>query len=109
MTQTTRDKIIDEVVALIEAGWTKKAYARDRHGTPCSSHSDKAASFCLIGALHRAALNLDLEGHIMNPDFNRLYHDLADTTRLEHGNTLLGFNDYSFGPERVLKLLEEAR
>lgn len=48
-------KIIKEARKLIEKGWTQRAYAKDSRGDICDPHYQGARSFCLLGALKRAA------------------------------------------------------
>lgn len=57
------DKIhyLEETIRLLEHGWTTGAFARDKDGIECSELSDDAVSFCLIGALTRAANNTRLD------------------------------------------------
>lgn len=48
-------KIIKEARKLIEKGWTQRAYAKDSREDICDPHYQGARSFCLLGALKRAA------------------------------------------------------
>jgi hypothetical protein len=46
---------------LVSKGWTQRARARDVGGKICNFASDEACSFCLVGALSRAEVDLNLD------------------------------------------------
>ena len=41
--------------ALVEAGWSRRYYARDRRARLVGITANSAARFCALGAIHRAA------------------------------------------------------
>ena len=45
----------------IDRGWTQRASARDEGGHPCSSTSEQAVSWCMIGAVNRALEEAPIE------------------------------------------------
>jgi hypothetical protein len=50
---TTRE-ILTNARALIAKGWTQGHYARMASGYPCHENSQRAVSWCLVGAVCRA-------------------------------------------------------
>lgn len=50
-------QVIEDAQKLVEAGWTKGAFARTEHGNVIGCYEKKATCFCTIGALRRAASN----------------------------------------------------
>lgn len=46
-----------EAIRLVRKGWTRYSSARDKKGRYVNNHSDKAASFCMSGAVDACALN----------------------------------------------------
>jgi hypothetical protein len=60
MAQTIQRQIITRARALIadEVNWTRKALARDADGRLCAWNDARAAQFCALGALVRAASEL---------------------------------------------------
>lgn len=54
---TPKDILIETCDLLDKKGWTKEAGARDKDGNLIGVTSSKAASFCIVGALTRAANN----------------------------------------------------
>lgn len=70
---------------LVRHGWNKHSSAVDANGTSCGYYSDRAVSFCTIGAIYRVvfdAMGGDRE-IVVNPEFrlavNRLTRYLALT------------------------------
>lgn len=62
------NKVIERAIELLEQyGWTKGVYARDKDLNPTNSYGQDACSFCALGALGRAAHELDLDNTI--PEF----------------------------------------
>jgi hypothetical protein len=60
MSQPLERRVIETARALIATPrtWTQGEFARDACGEPVSWRSSRAASFCVWGALNRAAYNL---------------------------------------------------
>lgn len=50
----TISKILTRAVEIIEAGWTRNAYAKNRQYRQVSFNQPSAVRFCSIGAIHRA-------------------------------------------------------
>ena len=47
--------LIERSIQLLKVGWCKGAFARDADGRPVNYMSGKACSWCLSGAIRRAA------------------------------------------------------
>lgn len=89
-----------KVKRLIQKGWTKHAYARDKHGHSCSIASSKVAKVCLTGAIHRTALIT--EG--LNQPYREAYKAISKLKRFP-----LQFNDAPTTKKAdVLALLDRA-
>lgn len=56
MPQLNQLKLYNDTKTIVESGWCREAYARDSDGFPVVFESNKATSFCLMGATYRAAL-----------------------------------------------------
>lgn len=58
-----RAEMVKEVLVrargLIEKGWTQRAFARTEEGVAVVTLDEKATCFCAIGAIRRAAYELD--------------------------------------------------
>lgn len=48
-------EVLAEARSLIEKGWARGAFARYRNGKRCGSMDERAACFCVEGAICRAA------------------------------------------------------
>ena len=54
MSKSLEWTIMERAIKLVEAGWTKLAWARDTHGIPVNWESENAVSFCAVGAILRS-------------------------------------------------------
>lgn len=52
-------ELIDRARSLVDRGWATGCLAKDGAGRPVHELSPKAASWCLVGAFHRAAWDMD--------------------------------------------------
>lgn len=82
VTVTTADVLHRAADVIEEWGWAQGTHARRTDGSPCGWDSVTAASFCALGAIHKALDDLGLVGEDRNfvrcagwlagcvPDFN---------------------------------------
>ena len=97
---------------LIEGGWTRSAYARNKDGKAVPYNHSSACRFCLLGAVYRSIEpiknNRDqtvLHIEMRNALESALKSNLSAASRLD----LVGFNDYCVaGKSQVLDLFDEA-
>lgn len=52
---TNITQILNDAADLVSRGWTQRTYARDAQRAPCPWDSPDAASWCMSGAVSRAA------------------------------------------------------
>lgn len=45
---------------LLRRGWCKSVLAKTKHGNSIGPHSPNAASWCVVGALHRSCYEFDI-------------------------------------------------
>lgn len=55
------ERLYHKVKQLIQKGWTKGCWAKDKDGNATSSEDPTACSWCLLGAIHRAETELCIE------------------------------------------------
>lgn len=55
---TKVNQVLIRAQAIISNGFTKDQFARDKNSKPVPARSDKACSFCMLGAIDRAAFEL---------------------------------------------------
>jgi hypothetical protein len=97
---------VDETTALLirargylERGWCRDAVARDAEGNNLVyARSDKAAAWCMFGALRAAGMT----GDFHHPAFVRL------TEVLDAGMSISSFNDAQENVEPVLAAFDRA-
>ena len=58
MNQNHVNKVLSRAADLVEQGWAQDTFARNERGFSCSSYGGEACSWCLTGALLRAASDL---------------------------------------------------
>ena len=75
----------------IDRGWTQRASARDEGGHPCSSTSEQAVSWCMIGAVNRALEEAPIEN--MEEVWRALRRALMALHPSSKPMTLEGYND----------------
>jgi hypothetical protein len=106
-------KLLIRAKELIEKGWAKDTFARNSKGKEVSDYSPEACKFCLVGAIRRAAYELDLVNGTA-PSIN--YWPLIDHLRnllpkSKRKNATLyesidQFNDACVTKKPVIKLIE---
>lgn len=120
---TSRDQlrlaleIIDRVPDVLRRGWTKHTYARDVRGRAVAPVARDAASWCVIGATGRAAMELTAEGMIRGVGplgpfglYAVTVEALQDAARRLYDTHCSGFNDDDAkDAEDVLPLVKQAR
>jgi len=97
-----RDAVIADLTArrdLIAKGWCKGTYAQDETGVACLVSSDRAVSFCLLGAAMRVDENSGYPPSIGN-----------DLIRQAAGRylTIATINDSFDSADEVIDLLDRA-
>lgn len=90
-------EILRKAKALIENGWCQGSNAKDSAGDRCDERSDRAASFCALGALVR----------IRSLECQDEYPWTAPTYLIPviHSNDIVGWND---APSRTKAEVVEA-
>lgn len=105
----------DPIVALLtdarkliaEKGWTSNSLARDAAGQCCDPTSAKAACFCIVGALNRAAW--DIRPTVRQGHKSQAFVLLEAVTRRRSGRRIADFNDtVADSPETILSVFDEA-
>lgn len=61
MSKRQEVKVLDRAAELLAKGWCRGTYARDSKGNECMTTSPKAVTFCMVGALMRAAKDLKIK------------------------------------------------
>jgi hypothetical protein len=83
-------KVVVEVLkaarGLVENGWTQRTSARDVIGLAISAESEKACSFCVTGAVWKAAKKLGVRAIVVIDEMD------AYCDRL-HGKCAMQYND----------------
>lgn len=97
-------KVLRTARGLVDKGWTTGALAMNKKGKRVPVKSPEAVSFCAIGALRRAEFKLGAPG-------------TATKARIElrkalpkdaYTDSIVEFNDYSDGKDRVVALFDRA-
>lgn len=87
----------------IERGWTRQAPARNKTGQPVSPYSPEAVSFCLHGALTRAAIDQGANA-VVEKNVKNLVEILIRRT---YDMSMFRFNDrLAQGKADVIKVLQ---
>jgi hypothetical protein len=71
-------QILKRARELINQGWTKSAYARDKDGLKVPNSSSKAVCWCVEGAIYRAAYELDYDSYPSRRMFQNIYGGMVD-------------------------------
>ena len=102
LTEAEFEGIVQAAVARIERGWCQGAIARTAGGAECGAWSPKAASWCLMGAVDAAAMEVTgCEG-----DVDQVFRRLQDGGGVDEG--LAAWNDAEGRTaDEVLKRLKE--
>ena len=91
---------------LIKKGWCQKSYARDKDGKPISFLSKKAVSFCLSGAISRAAS--DLPSATIYRTLNLVRANMRVVN--DGGELFVAINDNPFATkEKIIDLLTKTQ
>jgi hypothetical protein len=90
---------------LIVKGWNQNALAEDKMGNDVPVNSNKAVSFCAVGALRRAEFNQGTKG--VATKARRVLRS-ALPKDAEYGGSVICFNDYAENKRQVLKLFDRA-
>lgn len=73
--------------------WSQGSGARDRSGASCDITSSEARSYCLMGALQRAALSIfDGESSLL---FTKIYQGTMDALRFRASMAVMKWNDHT--------------
>lgn len=95
--------ILIEVRALLAKGWCQKEYATTATGDPVSEYDPRAASFCFLGAFHKARNILGLHSS-KHPGIT-----LTDYEQALHIDNVVYYNDFpGRTKEEILALIDEA-
>jgi hypothetical protein len=86
--------------AFVEAGWTQRFSARDRHGLNLMPTDNEAVRFCVAGALGRATYELEppeapylsLLSHVCWEKHGELLHVFNDSPGVTHDEVLALFD-----------------
>lgn len=54
----TTVEVLERAAALVAAGWTRGSYAKDAQGKDVCERAASAVTFCVLGAVRRAAWDL---------------------------------------------------
>jgi hypothetical protein len=92
-------KILARAIEIIEKGWTQGAAAKDAEGNDVGVDSEKAVSFCLVGAFTRAETELNIV------DVDGEYTVIKFHVYNQFGMGLPTFNDTRKSKEEVLEVL----
>jgi hypothetical protein len=98
-------KLLQTARGLIVKGWHQNALAEDKMGNEVPFNSDRAVSFCAVGALRRAEFNQDTKGVAAKA---RQVLRSALPKNGTHGGSVICFNDYAENKRQVLKLFDRA-
>jgi hypothetical protein len=90
---------------LIVKGWNQNALAEDKMGNDVPVNSDRAVSFCAVGALRRAEFNQGTKG--VAAKARRVLRSVLPKNATQCGSVML-FNDYAQNKRQVLKLFDRA-
>jgi hypothetical protein len=102
-------KVLSETTRILDhSGWSRYALARDANGRSCSIGSSEAVSYCLCGALVKAARAID----DANQDGHHKYFQkkLADflLENYQYNQTFTQWNDRAAtSKDDVIKLLHD--
>lgn len=94
MSRSLQQQVLSRAIALVEAGWTYGAFARDHHGRKVPVFSPRAVRFCGLGAIERAHHDLGLDVPIVS---------MSERERA----VLVARNDVH-GKEETIRLLRDA-
>lgn len=110
--EVTTSDVLHRAADLIEEfGWCKSVAARDSEGAKVSPLSNRAISFCLAGAITRAAADLGYEGSAGYPYDNELAPDYQLADKVWGGHCLdlatasWNFNDKAASKAEVVNAL----
>ena len=97
-------KLLQTARGLLVKGWTRDNLAIDAGGNEVPVKSDRAKSFCAVGALRRAEFNQGTTG--VAAKARRVLRS-ALPKNATHGGSVIMFNDYA-DKRQVLKLFDRA-
>ena len=103
----TAKAVLKRARKLIEQGWAKGAFAKDKWRKRfVSPISEEAHSFCIMGALERASA--DLTSSSFSAEYHNARHLLESAAGVGAGQ-LANFNDYKAkSKKQVLATFDEA-
>ena len=58
MSKTIERQVLERALKIMESGWTQGHYAQNERGDPAAYWSKKAVSFCAVGAIYRATMEV---------------------------------------------------
>lgn len=105
---TTTVEVLQKARALLEQGWCQDHHAEDAEGAPVPHYSERAACFCLDGALCR--VTSPDTGWKRSPVYEAATDLLSEVAHeLEEGCDFIDFNDmYGRTQAEVLDLMDRA-
>ena len=88
---------------VIESGWCRGAYAKNKYGDSCDPLAGTAVEFCAAGALQRVGDPVDTDTYLA------AYDALAVAARAQGPYPITQFNDkIARNKEDILKLFDDA-
>lgn len=99
--------VVSKAIELLEKGWCQRAFAKDQDGNQVPVDSPDACTFCTLGALIRAGLEI-------NPDTTTVsihqlaFYEITDALRAHtDSHSIAGFNDLAWTKkDDVISLLK---
>lgn len=92
-----------------ENGWCQRAGTRDAAGAACPHDSPDVFSYCLDGAVYRAALNLELRPDERYKAYGQTIGFIDAFVKNKHSTSAVRFNDADDQTqEGVVSMLKEA-
>lgn len=105
------NNILDRAISLLEkpGGWTTNSFARDKHDSMIEFKSDKACSFCAIGAILRSMYELgDPNPHILGIS-SVLKYKIRKAAGLRNIYSVIQFNDRANHKDEIISIFKKAK
>lgn len=102
LSKTQRKQIALRAAEIVRNGWCKNALARDKDGNRVGYKSEEACSFCGMGAIYKASIEMNVDG-------NKAFERINEMFGKKHKDgSIAYFNDrVAKDAEDMAKALEE--